>query len=171
MERIVEVEQLLGYSFNNQILIRTALTHKSYANERVADKIEHNEKLEFLGDAVLEIAISDILMQQLPELHEGDLSKLRAAVVNETRLASMARKIHLGKYLFLGKGEEMTKGREKPSLLADTYEAILGAVYLDSGFSEAFDINRLEKCSFSSEKRRDKEWLAVMRKKQVSSHG
>ena len=138
MERIVEVEELLGYQFKKQDLIRTALTHKSYVNENPELGLEHNEKLEFLGDAVLELAISDLLMLRFPHLREGDLSKLRAAIVNETCLADMAKRIHLGKYLWVGKGEETTRGREKPSLLADAYEAILGAIYLDSGFPEGF---------------------------------
>jgi ribonuclease-3 len=101
---------------------------------------DHNERYEYLGDAVLELSISHILMELFPEHAEGELSKLRAAAVNETRLAGVARGLGLGDYLYLGKGEDMTGGRDKPSLLSDAYEAILGAVYLDRGFKKVLGV-------------------------------
>jgi len=133
-------EKELEYSFKRKDLLRRALTHKSYTNEFKLSPLTHNERSEFLGDAVLELAISHLLMEKFKEHPEGELSKLRAAVVNEAELAELARAIHLGEFLFLGKGEDLTGGREKPSLLSDSYEAVLGAVYLDRGFKKASDL-------------------------------
>ena len=135
--RIKALEKILKYSFKKKTLLQRAMTHKSFANERKMSREEHNERLEFLGDAVLELAVSELLMTRYPDYSEGELSKLRAAVVNEKQLASFSRSFGLGDYLYLGKGEEQTSGREKPSLLADVYEAVLGAVYLDRGFKAA----------------------------------
>ena len=101
---------------------------------------EHNERYEYLGDAVLELSVSHLLMERFPDHPEGELSKLRAAIVNEGQLAEIARNIELGDYLYVGKGEELTGGREKPSLLSDALEAVFGAVYLDRGFGKAFDV-------------------------------
>lgn len=140
--RLKALEKAIGYSFKKRELLQRAMTHKSYANENKLASDHHNERLEFLGDAVLELAISELLMTRYPHFSEGDLSKLRAAIVNEKQLASFSRGFGLGDYLYLGKGEEQTSGREKPSLLADAYEAILGAIYLDRGFDKATQVIR-----------------------------
>lgn len=122
----------LGYSFRNDHLLQLALTHKSYSNENPHLSTYHNERLEFLGDAVLDFIISDLLMQRYPELPEGDLSKMRASLVSETALATLARKLELGHYLIMGKGEHQSGGQEKDSLLSDALEAVIAAIYLDS---------------------------------------
>lgn len=124
----------LGYRFKQADLLEEAFRHASYVNERADSDLQDNERLEFLGDAVLDLAISDILMELFKDAKEGDLSKYRASVVNEKGLCLLARELGLGRYLLLGKGEEMTGGREKPSLLANTLEALIGALYLDGGF-------------------------------------
>lgn len=136
------LERAFGYQFKKAALLKRALTHRSYANERRLGPEEHNERFEFLGDAVLELAVSELLMDRYPKFSEGDLSKMRAAIVNEKQLASFAREFHLGDFLYLGRGEEQTSGREKSSLLADAYEAMLGAVYLDRGFKKACELIR-----------------------------
>ncbi|MGH7821489.1 MAG: ribonuclease III [Candidatus Binatia bacterium] len=128
-----EIERALGYIFSDRDLGIVALTHRS----AVARSGSNNEKLEFLGDAVLDLAISDLLMARFPEMAEGDLSKLRAGLVNAAVLAAKAAEIDLGLRLRLGKGEERSGGRQKPSILAAAYEALLGAVYLDGGFEAA----------------------------------
>lgn len=139
-KKIKELEKRFGYSFKNKDHLRRALTHRSYANEHSLDHTEHNERYEYLGDAVLELAISHLLMMAFQDQPEGELSKLRAAIVNEQQLAMLARAVNLGDYLFLGKGEEQTGGRDKPSLLADCFEAVLGGIYLDRGFIKAHDV-------------------------------
>jgi ribonuclease-3 len=136
--RIKKLEKAIGYRFRKRDYLRRALTHKSYANEQRFPATEHNERYEYLGDAVLELAVSHLLMERFPEFPEGELSKLRAAIVNEGQLADIARGLDLGGYLYLGKGEDNTGGREKPSLLSDALEAVLGAIYLDRGFGKAF---------------------------------
>lgn len=133
-------EKKLGYKFKKPALLKKALTHKSYTNEMKLSPLEHNERIEFLGDAVLELAISHLLMETFQDQPEGELSKLRAAIVNENQLAELARKIGLGGFLYLGRGEDQTGGREKPSLLSDAYEAVLGAIYLDRGLKKAFGV-------------------------------
>jgi ribonuclease-3 len=130
-------EHLLSYSFQKRALLQLALTHRS-ASLRPGE--EHNEKLEFLGDAVLSLAISDLLMRRFPEAREGDLSKMRASLVNARVLAAKAGTISLGQWLRLGGGEERTGGREKESILAAAYEAVLGALYLDGGFAPAYQL-------------------------------
>jgi ribonuclease III len=130
-------EKVLGYSFKKKEYLFIALTHKSFANERDLPLSENNERYEFLGDAVLELSISHILFENYPDYPEGELSKIRAASVNEVQLAEVAKSINLGEYMNLGKGEDMTGGRDKPSLLSDAYEAVLGAIYLDRGFNKA----------------------------------
>lgn len=142
MKLLTELEDKLGCRFNNVSLFKQALSHKSYVNESKLGELDHYERLEFLGDAVLELGISDLLMSRFPEAREGEMSKLRASIVNETALSEVARELNLGKYMFLGKGEEQCDGREKNSLLADAFEAVLGAVYLDSGFQPAYQIIR-----------------------------
>lgn len=126
----------LGYRFSNPDLLAEAFRHSSYVNEIGSVDVQDNERLEFLGDAVLDLAISHILMERFDTAKEGDLSKYRASVVNEKILSQVAQSIGLGDFLLLGKGEELTGGREKPSILADTMEALLGAVYLDAGFED-----------------------------------
>lgn len=129
----------LKYRFADDKFLEEALTHKSYVNERRESGRTHNERLEFLGDAVLSLIISDYLARRYPELSEGALSKLKAKLVSETPLANAARRLDLGRYLRLGRGEERSKGREKPSLLADALEAVIAAVYLDGGFEVSRD--------------------------------
>jgi ribonuclease-3 len=135
MRPAAELEERIGYRFSNAVLLERALTHKSYANENRLS--EHNERMEFLGDAVLSLVVSELLMGALPGSSEGDLSRLRAAVVSEPSLASVARTLGLGGYLLLGRGEEQTGGRDKDSLLADSLEALVASVYIDSGIGPA----------------------------------
>ncbi len=130
-----KIERKIHYIFHKKYLLIESLTHKSYSNEQKL--LYSNERLEFLGDAVLNMIISDYLIKRFPDYPEGDLSKLRAMIVNENALARIAERIGLGKDLLLGKGEEMTGGREKPSLLSDALEALIAAIYLDGGINEA----------------------------------
>lgn len=130
------LETGLGYQFKNPHLPLQALTHKSYSNEQT-DVTLHNERLEFLGDAVLELAVSDWVYRSYPDIPEGGLTRIRSEVVCETGLAVVARQLKLGAGLRLGKGEEKGGGREKASLLSDALEALLGAVYCDGGFAAA----------------------------------
>jgi ribonuclease III len=123
----------LGYAFRDPALARLALTHTSYSNENPRAAPQHNERLEFLGDAVLDFVVSDLLMARYPLLPEGDLSKMRAGLVSEPALAAIARELELGQYLRMGRGEEQSGGREKDSILSNTLEALFAAVYLDSG--------------------------------------
>jgi ribonuclease III len=132
----------LGYVFVEADLLIQAFTHASYVNEQPAVSLRDNERLEFLGDAVLDLAISRILMEAFEEAEEGDLSKLRAMVVDEAGLCRVALDLGLGVYIRLGKGEAQSGGREKPSILADTMEALLGALYLDAGFDKSLKIIR-----------------------------
>ena len=128
----------LEVSFDDWTLLHQALTHTSYANEAKKPEILHNERLEFLGDAVLELATSTYLYNNFPDLPEGEMTKARAAVVCEVTLAKRARILDIGKYLLFGKGELATGGRERSSILADAFEAIIGAIYLDQGSEIAF---------------------------------
>lgn len=127
----------LGIEPNNIYLFHQALTHTSFANEAKGITVEHNERLEFLGDAVLDIIISDYLFHKFPAMTEGNLTKARAHIVCEQTLACLAGKIHLGDYLLLGKGEDLSGGRKRTSILADALEAIIGAVYIDQGMKTA----------------------------------
>lgn len=131
MSDFTELEATLPYEFQRKELLHLALTHRS-AFLRPGEA--HNERLEFLGDAVLGLAMSDLLMHRFPEASEGDLSKIRASLVNARTLAMKAALLSLGRWLRLGSGEERSGGREKPSILASAYEAVLGAIYLDGGF-------------------------------------
>ncbi len=142
METIKELCNKLDYNFTRTDTLEEALRHSSYVNENRDLKLNDNERLEFLGDAVLDLAVSHILMDKFSDLKEGDLSKYRATVVNENGLCRVAKGLNLGDHILLGKGEEMTNGREKPSILANTMEAVLGALYLDAGFEKARDIIR-----------------------------
>ena len=135
-----ELTERLGHDFIRKDLLFEAFRHSSYVNEIAMADLQHNERLEFLGDAVLDLAISHILMERFKDTREGDLTKYRAAVVSEKALSRVARKLNLGRYLQLGKGEERSKGREKPSILADSLEALLGAIYLDAGFDKTMRI-------------------------------
>ena len=130
------LQENLGYSFKNMPLLNKALTHKSYVNENNAS-LKNNERFEFLGDSVLDLIVSDYMLDRFSEHSEGVLSKIRAAVVNERSLAQLARKIELGRFLLLGKGEDSSGGRDKNSLLANAFEAIAGAVYRDSDLKTA----------------------------------
>lgn len=132
-----ELEQKIKYQFNNKKLFTQAMTHSSYANEHRLDKLKCNERLEFLGDSVLEVVSSDFLYHKYLELPEGDLTKIRASIVCEPTLAYCASELDLGDYLLLGKGEESTGGRERNSIVSDAMEALIGAIYLDGGFANA----------------------------------
>ena len=134
------LEGKLAYVFRDPSLCESALTHKSWMNESQETARTDNERLEFLGDAVLSLVTSDLLMRRFPEQPEGDLSKARAAIVNESGLARVAEMLLLGQWIFLGRGEEQAGGRQKRSLLANAFEALMGAVYLDGGFSAAFEV-------------------------------
>lgn len=129
------LESTLGIKFKDEELFRLALTHRSFAFEQGG--LPHNERLEFLGDAVLGFVVTDLIYARYPDLPEGRLAKLRAGVVNMAALAEAAREIGLGDQLLLGKGEELSGGREKNSILADAFEALLGAIYLDQGITRA----------------------------------
>ena len=134
------IEQILQYEFRDKNLLREALRHSSFVNELGDLHMRDNERLEFLGDAVLNLVVGHTLMRRYPEIKEGELSRNRAKLVNESQLATMARAFDLGSYILLGKGEIQTHGREKNSILADTYEALMAAVYLDGGFDAACKI-------------------------------
>jgi ribonuclease-3 len=135
-----KLSETLGYTFKQPELLCQAFHHSSYVNEQTNTNLEDNERLEFLGDAVLGLAISHILMDLFENSEEGELSQFRAILVGEAGLYQVALKLSLGDCLLLGKGEEQTDGREKPSILADTTEALMGALYLDAGFNKTMEI-------------------------------
>lgn len=135
-----ELEHRLGYEFADRRLLDEALNHSSYVNEQLHASLASNERLEFLGDAVVNLVVGHMLMEKYPDLNEGELSRIRAHLVNEVHLAVLAAAIGLGEFIRLGRGERITHGREKPSILADAYEALVAAVYLDGGFSAAFEL-------------------------------
>jgi ribonuclease III len=141
-----KLEEMLNIQFQNIDVIRQAFTHSSYVNEHRDVHFSDNERLEFLGDAVLELGVSQYLYRKYPNMPEGEMTKLRAAIVCEPSLETFARNLNFGEHILLGKGEEMTGGRNRPALLADVFEAFLGAVYLDQGFDTA--LNFLEKHVF-----------------------
>lgn len=132
-----EIQAKIEYKFNNVELLNWALTHSSYANEHKRFKITYNERLEFLGDSVLGLIVSDYIFIKYSNYPEGELTKLRATVVCEPSLSYVAKQIDLGKYMLLGKGEEVTGGRERVSILADAFEALIGSIYLDGRFNNA----------------------------------
>lgn len=133
---IKDLENAIGYSFNNKELLENAITHSSY-NMGKAAPVKDNERLEFLGDAFFDAIISEKLFKDVEDFHEGKLSKTRASVVCENSLAKIARELDLGKYIKLGHGEKVAGGNKKESILADTMEAIIGAIYLDGGYNSA----------------------------------
>ena len=137
---MTELSERLEYQFNNPELLAQAFRHASYVNEVGDCDLKDNETLEFLGDAVLDLAIGHILMELFKSANEGELSKCRASVVSERGLFDLARELRLGDYLLLGRGEELSGGREKPSILANTLEALVGAIYLDGGFPRTREI-------------------------------
>ena len=141
----MELEERIGYHFKNKELLAVALTHSSYAKERKAQHIEYNERLEFLGDAVLSIIVSDYIFKHCPDLPEGELTKLRASLVCEKSLFEFAKQINLGDYIVLSKGERKNGGAERPSIVSDAFEALIAAVYLDGGMkpaSKQFNLSR-----------------------------
>jgi ribonuclease-3 len=135
-DRICGLEAKIHYTFRDKGKLLMALTHSSYANEKKHEGLESNERLEFLGDAVLNIITSEYIYGRYPELSEGEMTKTRASIVCEASLVKYAKKIMLGDYLFLGKGEENSGGRNRASILSDAFEALIGAIYLDGGFKE-----------------------------------
>ena len=135
--KLEELENKLGYHFHDRRLLEHALCHSSYANERNWARLQNNERLELLGDAVLELATSEFLYQNYPTMPEGEATRTRASIVCEQTLALCARDLGLGEWLRLGKGEELTGGRDRDSITSDAMEAVLGAIYLDGGFANA----------------------------------
>ena len=134
MRKLNELEKVLDYRFKNPAHLRLALTHSSYANELRDHKAEYNERLEFLGDSVLGVIISEYVYKKNPDFKEGELTKTRSKVVCESTLAEVASEIELGEYMLFGKGEALTGGRTRRSILADAFEALIAALYLDGGF-------------------------------------
>lgn len=147
----MELQQKIGYQYHDQSLLKQAMTHTSFANEQKINKLLSYERIEFLGDAVLEMISSEFFYFTYPDMPEGQLTKLRASSVCEQALAITARQLELGNYLLLGKGEEMTGGRDRDSIIADAVEAVIGSIYLDGGIEPAkefilkFVLNDLEK--------------------------
>lgn len=136
-KKLEEIQSCIKYTFKDINLLNTSLTHSSYANENKTGNSESNERLEFLGDAIIDLIVSEYLYKRFSEFPEGELTKRRASVVCESSLTFAAQKINLGKYLLLGKGEEATGGRERESILADAFEALTGAIYIDGGLKAA----------------------------------
>lgn len=134
---VVRLCQLLDYEFSDAKLLTQALTHRSFVNEIADDRANDNERFEFLGDAVIDLVVSVALMKRFPDAREGALSKMRASVVSEKALARMARELQLGEALRLGRGEAMSGGRDKASILSDAFEAVMAAIYMDAGYAEA----------------------------------
>ena len=136
IKTLIKFQQTLGYEFSDEGLLKKALTHSSFVRKKVAVYFQ-NERLEFLGDAVLSLIVSDLLMEMFPEMEEGDLSKMRAALVNAKTLSHIAAGLNLGDYLFLGLGEEKTGGRSKESITSSALEAVIAAIYRDGGLPAA----------------------------------
>lgn len=136
-DKVNSLEKTLNYQFKDKSLVELALTHSSYANEHNYSKLDNNERLEFLGDAVLEISVSDFLYKNYKDVNEGELTKMRASMVCEPTLFLCAKEIELQECLMLGKGEEATGGRERASIVSDAMEALIGAIYLDGGIERA----------------------------------
>lgn len=136
-ERINELEKVIGYTYKDKKNLMLAMTHSSFANENRDVVLESNERLEFLGDAVLNIVISERIYKSCSDLAEGEMTKARANIVCESTLVICSNNIDIGKYLLLGKGEELTGGRTRVSILSDAFEAVIGSIYIDGGFKEA----------------------------------
>lgn len=136
-DRLGRLERKIGYRFRDKMLLRQALTHSSFSNEQKINRYPDYERLEFLGDAVLELVSSDYIFHENPQMAEGELTKRRSSIVCEPALAFCARQIGLEQFILLGKGEEATGGRKRDSIISDVMEAVIGAVYLDSGIDEA----------------------------------
>lgn len=136
-DRLTQLEQRIEYCFQDKKLLRQALTHSSYSNEQKINRFPDYERLEFLGDAVLELVSSDFIFREHPEMSEGELTKFRASIVCEPALAFCARQIGLEQFILLGRGEELTGGRKRDSIVSDVMEAVIGAIYLDSGIEAA----------------------------------
>jgi ribonuclease-3 len=134
-----ELEGVLGVPFRERSLLEQALRHPSWCNEQAEPRPEDNERLEFLGDAVLDLVVSHRVMTRFPQAHEGDLSVTRQQIVSEAALSEVARQLEIGRWILLGKGEEKSGGRDKPKILADMFEALIGAVYLEGGYAAAWD--------------------------------
>lgn len=137
---LAPLEATLGYKFRDRAVLLQALQHSSYVNEQHDFAMENNERLEFLGDAVLDLVITHILMVRFPETREGDMTRMRAAIVKEAQLAAVAKTLNLGRHILLGKGETLSRGRRKSSILANTLEAVIAAVYLDGDLQAAFRV-------------------------------
>ena len=136
-ESITELEKKIEYCFREKALLKQALTHSSFVNEQRIKKLPDYERLEFLGDAVLELTTSDFLFRRFPAVREGELTKRRASIVCGSSLAQCAENISLGEYILMGRGEESTGGRHKENMISDVMEAVIGAIYLDGGFEKA----------------------------------
>ncbi len=135
--KLMEFQKNIGYCFQNEKLLKNALTHSSYANEKHWKYKTNNERLEFLGDAVLELISSEFIFRNHPHMVEGKMTKMRASLVCEMSLSEAAREIHLGRYIYLGHGEKITGGAKRDSILSDAFEAVIGAIYLDGGYEPA----------------------------------
>lgn len=133
------LQDSIGIHFNNKKYLKQAFTHTSFVNENKKSKIQDNERLEFLGDAVLELTVSNYLFKNFPNMREGELTKLRSAIVCESSLVELAESLNFGKYILLGKGEELSGGRNRPALLEDVFESFIGALYLDKGIEAVRD--------------------------------
>ncbi len=139
------LQERIGYSFGDPNILLVSLTHKSYGHEYYQDKpiaVRDNERLEFLGDSILDLIVSDVLLELFPDAQEGRLSKMRAAVVNEKTLSQLAKAVGLHESIRLGKGEALSKGHEKSSILSSTFEALVAAIYLDGGYSKVYPVVR-----------------------------
>lgn len=142
VKKLAKLEKKIKYIFNDKDYCFNALCHSSYANESFDSDVKDNERLEFLGDSVVNLVVGDLLMKKFKKMDEGNLSRIRANLVNETMLSKLAKEICLGDFLLLGKGEEGSGGREKSSILADAFEALIAAVFRDGGFEEAYQVVR-----------------------------
>jgi ribonuclease-3 len=140
LEALSALQDKISYQFHDLDLLNEALTHRSYAHERTGGTSRDNERLEFLGDSVLNVIISHLIMERFPHCHEGELTKLRASLVNKKSLARISKSHSINQRLLLGKGESLRGGREKSSVISDGYEALIGAIYLDGGFEKAFGV-------------------------------
>lgn len=149
-----DLQNTLNYKFNDENILINALTHSSYANEKKSMKLSSNERLEFLGDSILNFIVSAYVFSNYPNLPEGEMTKVRASVVCEQTLKDISNSLGIGEYLQFGKGEEQTGGRKRPSILADAFESVVGAIYIDGGFEAArnFVLNKLDELILSSVK-------------------